>query len=283
MKIVMTLLVRNAEALLRHNIEFHLGQGVDFFIITDNLSTDATAEIASEYVARGLAQLIVEHDDTFSQGVWVTRMARIAADCHRADWVVNSDDDEFWSSDLGSLQAVLSSIPEDVEAVSVQRVNHVTVAGTGKESFIQDMIYREILSSNAFGQHLPDKVCHRASGDIVVAEGNHGVSRDGAALAAQSAQGIRIHHFPIRDYESFERKIALGGAAYLRNNQVPLGIGATWRFLYDLLQQGKLRAWYDRQVLTPDELAGRLANASLIYDDTVDRVLRTRQAGHAST
>jgi hypothetical protein len=117
----------------------------------------------------------------------------------------------------------------------------------------------------------------------VVAEGNHGVSRDGAALAAQSPQGIRIHHFPIRDYESFERKIALGGAAYLRNNQVPLGIGATWRFLYDLLQQGKLRAWYDRQVLTPDELAGRLANASLIYDDTVDRVLRTRQAGHAST
>ena len=92
MKLVMTLLVRDAEHLLRENLEFHLRQGVDYFIITDNRSVDGTSSIIKEYVAAGLAEYIWEPDDTFSQARWVTRMARRAAAVHRADWVINSDE-----------------------------------------------------------------------------------------------------------------------------------------------------------------------------------------------
>lgn len=64
----MTLLVRDSAGLLRENIEFHLGQGVDFFIITDNLSSDATASIIQEYVRKGVAEASFESSDTYSQG-----------------------------------------------------------------------------------------------------------------------------------------------------------------------------------------------------------------------
>ena len=38
MKIVMTLLVRDEQDIIRENIEFHLSQGIDYFIATDNIS-----------------------------------------------------------------------------------------------------------------------------------------------------------------------------------------------------------------------------------------------------
>ncbi len=43
MKLVMTLLVRDEQDIIRENIEFHLAQGVNFFVVTDNKSVDATA------------------------------------------------------------------------------------------------------------------------------------------------------------------------------------------------------------------------------------------------
>ena len=50
----MTLLVRDEADLLPSHLEHHLAQGVDFFLITDNGSTDATAAIAAEAEARGV-------------------------------------------------------------------------------------------------------------------------------------------------------------------------------------------------------------------------------------
>mgnify|MGYP001341806789 CR=1 FL=1 len=44
-RIIMTLLVRNEQDVIAENILFHYHQGVDAFIVMDNLSTDATVEI----------------------------------------------------------------------------------------------------------------------------------------------------------------------------------------------------------------------------------------------
>lgn len=44
-KITMTLLVRNEQDIIAENIWFHHALGVDSFIVMDNLSTDATADI----------------------------------------------------------------------------------------------------------------------------------------------------------------------------------------------------------------------------------------------
>ena len=52
MKVVMTLLVRDEEDILRENIDFHLKQGVDHFIVTDNLSLDSTSEVVKLFWPR---------------------------------------------------------------------------------------------------------------------------------------------------------------------------------------------------------------------------------------
>lgn len=44
-RLVMTLLVKNEEAMLEENLLFHKAMGVDGFIVTDNNSTDRTMDI----------------------------------------------------------------------------------------------------------------------------------------------------------------------------------------------------------------------------------------------
>jgi Glycosyl transferase family 2 len=277
MKLIMTLLVRNAEKLLRENLEFHIQQGVDFFIITDNRSVDGTSRIIEEYVAAGLAERIWEPEDTYSQGRWVTRMAKHAATTHRADWVINSDDDEFWSASAGTLRDVLGGLPCECLAVEVARRNHPPIAGPPSEHFLSSMVYRERHSLNVFGDPLPPKIIHRAFANIEIAQGNHKVSRAGVELAARPIDAIAISHFPIRDFPSFERKIMHGGAAYERNTELAPEVGNTWRWLYALWRQGELKAWYDRQLLQPDQIAVGLASGALIRDESVLRAVGPRR------
>ena len=60
MKLFMTLLVQDEADILALNLEHHLAQGIDHFIVTDNRSVDATASILEEYSLRGLLSLIHE-------------------------------------------------------------------------------------------------------------------------------------------------------------------------------------------------------------------------------
>ena len=93
MKLVMTLLVRDADDVIGSNLQFHLHAGIDHFIVMDNLSTDGTREILRAHERQGLVTYIHQPDDTFAQARWVTAMARRAYD-EGADWVINNDADE---------------------------------------------------------------------------------------------------------------------------------------------------------------------------------------------
>lgn len=124
----MTLLVRDEEDIVRANLDFHLDHGVDFVIATDNRSEDGTVAILEEYERRGVLRLLHEPDDDYAQGRWVTRMARLAAVEHGADWVINNDADEFWLPLEGDLHEVLRSAPPGTDAVLVPRYNFVVPA-----------------------------------------------------------------------------------------------------------------------------------------------------------
>jgi hypothetical protein len=277
MKLIMTLLVRDEEDIIEANLDFHLSHGVDFFIITDNLSVDGTRDIIESYVRSGVALCLKESRDDYSQFRWVTRMARMAVVNYGADWVINSDADEFWvgSNERGDLKLDLAASPLNARALLVPRSNFIPVDEAGAGFFAERMTLRELRSFNTEGGPLPPKVCHRGLPDVEVDQGNHGVRRAGVALPAVISP-LRILHYPVRSYKQFENKIVKGGAAYARNTELSPDVGSTWRGLYDLWQNGGLRSRYIEMVPSPLMIQRRIVSGELLYDDTVLHALRSR-------
>jgi glycosyltransferase involved in cell wall biosynthesis len=269
MKLVMTLLVRDEEDIVADNLDFHLAQGVDEVIVTDNGSVDGTLEILRSYEARGLVRIIVEPTDDYSQGVWVTRMARLAATEHKADWVINNDADEFWWPREGTLRSVFESLPGDVGAIVGHRTNFVPRPEDDRP-YWERMTLRERESLNPVGKPLPPKLAHRAHPEIVVVQGNHRIK--GPDLGSELDDGsIDILHFPMRSYAQFENKIVKGGAAYARNKELPEKTGRTWRRLYETWEDGGLPAHYEASVVAES------ASKDLLEDTRLRDFLEARR------
>ena len=108
----MTLMVRDEADIIERQLDFHLAAGVDFFVVTDHESADGTSEILERYARRGLLHRIPVVSSAKRQAEWVTGMARMAAEDFGADWVINSDADEFWWPWGGDLKEVLARVPE---------------------------------------------------------------------------------------------------------------------------------------------------------------------------
>jgi hypothetical protein len=266
MRLVLTLLARNNQDIVAANIDYHLAMGVDHVVVTDNLSTDATRHIVLQYVDRGVATLLDESADDYNQSIWVTRMARLACSDLAADWVINSDVDEFWWPLEGDLKQTLSSVSPDIGGIEATRVNFLPMR-VSNDLFWRDMIWREVNSRNALGEPLPGKVAHRAAIDVVVRAGNHSVAS--ATLApTKPDERITIFHYPIRSFERFRDKIRLGGAAFQRNKQLTADIGHVWRKLYAIEQTGGLEAWYEQTVVHGDgpDLSSGMAQGDIIED-----------------
>jgi hypothetical protein len=245
MRLVMTLLVRDEADLLRTHLEHHLAQGVDFFLITDNGSLDATPAIAAAAVERGLARLIHEPADTYEQSRWVSRMARLAAEEHGADWVIHSDADEFWISRQPgqTLREAIVALPPGCRRLSVPRWNalisrerdaaQATIAPEPIDTFERD-------PRNSLGDPLPPKVLHRADPSAVVAQGNHGVTMADPGVP-DGEERLLILHFPYRGRDPYRHKIRIGGRAYLAHPGAA-SAGLTWRIDYRHYLAGRLDA-----------------------------------------
>lgn len=265
MKLVMTLLARDEQDIIRENIEFHLAQGVDFIIATDNRSVDSTPKILKEFESRGVLHYLYEGDDDFNQHAWVTKMARMAYSEFGADWVINNDADEFWWPVEGNLKEVFERLPRDVEFLTADRLNFVVVEDPGKP-FWSRMVYQEKVSLNPLEKPLPPKIAHRGSDVVKVRQGNHSV--EGMAEGKVLDGLIEILHFPIRGYQQIENKIAKGGAAYERNTELPESVGVTWRELYkEYEKENNLDEYYQDNLHSTAMLNNRLAAGELVLDN----------------
>ena len=274
MKLIMTLLVRDEQDVIRENIEFHLAQGVDFIIATDNRSVDATTAILKEYESKGLLHYIYEGSDDYNQHAWVTKMAQLAYREYGADWVINNDADEFWWPFKGNLKEVFENLHRDINIVKASRSNFVVVEDSG-EPFWSRMVYREKTSLNSLGQSLPPKVAHRGSAKAKVSQGSHSV--DGIGPLRKVDGLIEILHFPVRVYQQIENKIALGGAAYGRNHELPESAGRTWRKLYEDYQtDGNLQLYFANQFHNARRLDERINAGEIIKDTKLQDYLNDR-------
>jgi hypothetical protein len=260
----MTLLVRDEQDILDANLRFHLDAGVDFVIVTDNASVDATPEILAGFVRQGVVHVIDEPSDDYAQHRWVTRMARLAATDFGADWVINADADELWWPASGSLADELASVAPDIGGLAVERENFLPTVEDGRP-FWERLVVRRTDGVNEVGDRLNPKVCHRADPEVVVGQGNHEAIGPRLGPVAP-ATGIDILHFPMRAFAQFANKIDKGGAAYGRNTEFPPEIGHRWRELHADSAAGRLRAQWDRWIPSPEDLEDGLQTGRYTID-----------------
>jgi hypothetical protein len=277
MRLILTLLCRNEIDIIESMIRFHLGQGVDFIVATDNGSSDGTRDCLQHYVQSGKLLLIDQLESIHDQAIWVSTMSRIATEQLGADWLIHSDADEFWWPLNGDLKTTLQAVPPGVRALTVGRTNFLPPPrDSGQQAWESGCFHRrqrlrERRSLNSLGQPLPGKICHRALAGISISDGNHGAALAGQTLSAPRTAAIEILHFPIRSLEQFSAKISHGAQALANNPRLHPQVGATWRQVYqEHVLGGTLGAYYESLCLTPHERERLIQAGSLLNDSRLN-------------
>ena len=269
MKLVMTLLARNEADIVEAQLAFHLNAGVDFVIAIDNCSEDGTTEILESFVRDGYMHLIREPSDDLRQAEWVTRMARLAATEFGADWVLNTDADEFWWPRGGSLKAVLSEVPMRFGTVRALLRNFVP-RPAGEGSFAERMIVREIPQDSELLSPLrvQDKVAHRAHRDVTVTMGNHDVSWNGL-VDLRGWYPIEVLHFALRTPEQCARKLTYW-FKYWEAQGPERGLQPG----FDALHEDRVEEYYRSLAVDDEALERGWAGGSLALDTRLRDALR---------
>jgi hypothetical protein len=275
MKLVMTVLARDEADVIDAQLAFHLNAGVDFVVATDNRSQDGTREILEAYVRDGYAHVIDESGEDLRQGVWVTRMARLAATEFGADWIISSDADEFWMPRRGNLKEILAAVPERFGVV--QAVIESFVARPDDGSFFAErMILR--LSPHApindpASMYRPvPKVIHRADPRVRVARGSHALV--GSTLVPlRGWHPIDVLHFSVRTLEQSERKAVLQWTAFSKSSR---DAGTAYHAkAYRAYRENRSTEYYDSVAVDKNAAERGLADGSLTLDTRVRDALRS--------
>lgn len=267
MKLILTLLVRDEIDIIQSNLEYHLSQGVASIIVTDNGSVDGTRDILQNYADKKLIHLIDEPPSDFSQHRWVTRMAGIAYEVYRANWIIHADADEFFVWRKGKLKEAFKTIPKKITHFMAKRTDFVPFEGRKMTLPVpQGMVYRKAVSLNLAGYELPPKVIHRGRKDAVITQGNHSVTFKKSRQMDQPGP-IEVFHYPIRSPKQFESKVRNGGSGYDVNRELDKGVGFHKRDWYKLLKQGKLSdLYYEKYFFTRTGLKKALKGGEIIED-----------------
>jgi hypothetical protein len=279
MKLVLTVLARDEADVIDAQVGFHLNAGVDFVIATDNNSHDGTREIFERYSREGVLHLIREPAEGLRQGEWVTRMARLAATEHGADWVLNADADEFWWPRGGSLKEVLAAVPVSYGLLQAFWRSFVPRPEDGSffaERMTARLSQRAPINDPTSFYRPVIKVAHRADPNVNVARGNH-------ALAASSFRTlttwhpIEVLHFPLRSRAQWMRKVELQGEAFTKHIERS-GTGYHLKG-YDALQTGRIDEQYASLVVGDEALERGIVDGTLLVDTRLRDALRRLRDG----
>jgi hypothetical protein len=275
MRLVVTVLARDEADVIDAQVAFHLNAGADLVIATDNRSRDGTTDILEAYARSGSVHLIREPQEGLRQGEWVTRMARLAAREFGADWVINTDADEFWWPRGGSLKDVLAAVPDRYGIVEAFWRSFVPRPDDGA-FFAERMTVRvcspaPINDPTSFYRPVI-KIAHRADPQVLVGRGNHDLV--GTALRPlPSWHPIEVLHFPLRSHAQWTRKIELQGEAFTRHIE-RAGTGYHLKG-YDALRSGRLDEQHDALVVEDEAVARGVADGTLAVDTRLRDALRS--------
>jgi Glycosyl transferase family 2 len=280
MKLAMALMVRDEVDVIEDNLRFHRAQGVDFFIVLDNGSTDGTLKILESYERAGILSVVSMRGSLLKvlrNGT--TQIGRMAHEMG-ADWVIHNDADEFWWPVTGSnLKESLAAVPERFGMLLAPRTEFLP-RPDGRGSFAERLLIREARFRR------PPKTAHRAHPliqmwtthpiDVWV---NRGSSPRGGlvgkpALRTQPTHveeneldlvlaphfPIGVLHFPLRSFEQYRNKIEIAG-----DNRI-FDRSAEAREIREAYEAGRLEDVYENLILDEETVGRGLAEGWLVED-----------------
>jgi hypothetical protein len=278
MTLVMTLLARDEIDIVEEWLAFHLNAGADMVIATDNRSVDGTTDVLERYARSGDVHLIREPGEDLRQNEWVTRMARLAATEYGADWVINSDADEFWWPRGASLSEVLEAVPPRYGTVGA--FLRVFCPRPGDTDFAERMTVRfsalAPINDPASLYKPIRKVVHRGHPQIELTRGNHALV-DSPFAPLRGWYPIECFHFPLRSVEQCAHKAQLQGEAFAKHIARPPT--AYHADMYEALRSGRIGEYYEALVVSDDEVERGLAEGRLVVDTRLRDALRTVSGG----
>jgi hypothetical protein len=267
----MTLLVRDEADVVDAHIAFHLRAGVDFVIATDNCSQDATTEILERYEASGVLHLLREPGNDLRQSEWVTRMARLAATDFGAEWVINSDADEFWWPRCGSLKDVVGAVPARYGVV--RGAWRIFVPRPDDDRFFAERMTVRLCAPEYHDHPFSTaaKSVHRASDEVTVGRGNHeAFAHD--LIPLRGWFPIEVMHYPVRSLAQCTRKYVTQFLA-LERNRVK-GIPGTVTDAHRAYVAGRPEDFFEPLVVHDSQLERGLADGTLAIDTRLRDALR---------
>jgi Glycosyl transferase family 2 len=275
MRLIMTLLVRDEEDVLDEQLAYHLGAGVSFVIATDHRSQDRTPEILESYARRGVLRILREEGEFGHQSAWQSRMARLAATEHAADWVIHSDADEFWWPRGPSLPDVLGAVDQRYGVVHGLVRNFVP--RRDDHGWFGDRMTLRFAGSAPINDPATPfrpvvKVAHRGDPGVVVGGGGahqvFGVRGD----VLRAWHPLEVLHVPFRSRTQSATKYRNAWTGWEGN---PRGDLARARQASD---EGRDSAVWDRVALSDEESERGLLSGSLVRDTRLREALRAHTA-----
>ena len=267
MRIVQTLVVRDEVDIVGEQIAYHLNAGVDFVIASDHDSRDGTTDVLESYARAGHLRLF-RRTGQMQDSAWRTAMARLAATEYRADWVINTDADEFWMPRYGTLGDVFADVPERIGVVWALTRHFVPRPDDG-QSFAERMTVRFSSAAplndptSAYRPHA--KAAHRADPDVVVFYGSHDVRSSATRLPGWYRADVL--HFPFRNQAQWERK-------GVRRARVDKSLGQYVR-AYEAAETGRIENVYASLVVDDTAVERGTKDGSLVVDTRLRDALRT--------
>jgi hypothetical protein len=278
MTLVMTLLARDEADVIESWLSFHLNAGADFVVATDNRSQDGTTDVLERYQRDGGLHLIREEGEDLRQNEWVTRMARLAATDFGADWVINSDADEFWWPRGPSLSQVLDAIPPRYGTVGAFLRAFPPRPGSDTP-FAERLTVRfsalAPINDPASVYKPIRKVIHRGHPTITLTRGNHAVV-DSPFAPLRGWFPVEVLHFPLRSVTQCEHKARLQGGAWRHIDRTPTAYHAQ---MYEALESGTIDDYYAAQVVSDEEVERGVAEGRLVVDTRLRDALQQVAAG----
>ena len=294
-KIVLLVFPSDQGDILKDYIEWHLDLGVDLILAEDVGSSDNTHGILESFSKRGRVQWSLVPEKNRLKYRPEETLAKRAIDQHGADWIIQSDVDEFLCPQGYDLRTILQRAAiHAVTAISVPCFNMTGRILEFSKSATETLTLRidqpvvattkQAVSGNLpvpyiFVGHRP-KTIARAAAFVEYYPGVHDVIT--AWGRAKQLPDLHILHYPIRGFDKFQTKVANAAAFFKENNHLKASWGWHWRRWIRLNREGRLREDYESQFVSPARAEELIRDGICTVDETVANWIKNKNSGTAN-